>query len=248
MSRLIDLTGRVRGRWTVLSYSHVTVTPSGQRKHHWLCRCSCGTIKTVEGGNLKTRDGSCGCHKAEVLAARCLKHGHARAGNHSQTYEIWMAMKDRCFREGNTHWDRYGGRGITICQGFLDYTTFLAKAGERPSKDRSIDRYPDKNGNYSCGECPECLANGWKFNVRWATAREQALNRNKKRTNMPVILDGVSHCVSDWMEIFHCLLDPGTVYSRLRTGWEPRRAFTEPILRAARRKRTHKLPDEPVVS
>lgn len=80
-------------------------------------------------------------------------------------------MIDRCFNENNAWYHRYGGRGVTICKRWLGkdgYKNFLMDMGERPPE-KSIDRFPARNGNYEPGNC------------RWATAREQTLNRDTTR-------------------------------------------------------------------
>lgn len=64
-----------------------------------------------------------------------------------------------------------------MCQGFDNsFETFLRIVGFRPNSELSIDRV-DNNGHYSCGECEECLMNGWSMNLRWATIWQQNNNR-----------------------------------------------------------------------
>jgi hypothetical protein len=86
---------------------------------------------------------------------------HGQSG--TRTYASWSSMKSRCSNPKNSSWEYYGGRGITVCAKWQEYTNFLADMGERPLG-KSLDRI-DSNGNYEPG------------NVRWATPSEQIKNR-----------------------------------------------------------------------
>jgi hypothetical protein len=78
-------------------------------------------------------------------------------------------MHQRCNNPNNHAFDRYGGRGITVCDRWRSFENFLADMGERPPG-MSIDRWPDNDGNYEPGNC------------RWATSREQRLNQRRQRS------------------------------------------------------------------
>jgi hypothetical protein len=73
-------------------------------------------------------------------------------------------MIHRCTNPNATSYERYGGRGIAVCERWRSFENFLADMGERP-EGKSIDRYPDNDGNYEPGNC------------RWATPKEQRANQ-----------------------------------------------------------------------
>lgn len=96
-----------------------------------------------------------------------LRHGHAIHGTKgSPTYRSWLAMKTRCYTHGRDNADRYVDRGVKICERWESFDNFLADMGERP-KGKTLDRWPNINGNYEPANC------------RWATPTEQARNTRR---------------------------------------------------------------------
>src|SRR3990167_2832457 len=89
------------------------------------------------------------------------KHGHAIGGKLTPEYVAFRHMIGRCYYPKVERYPHYGGRGIKVCDRWLDkesgFSNFLADVGLKPSSKHSLDRYPDTNGNYEPG------------NVRWAT-------------------------------------------------------------------------------
>lgn len=122
---------------------------------------------------------------------------HGASG--SPEYVIWTHMKARCFDESDKSYQRYGGRGITVCQRWVnDFPAFYADMGDRPSPLHSIER-KNNEGNYEPGNC------------RWATATEQARNR---RSSVLVEHNGQVKTVAEWAEIHG--IKPGVLGQRLR--------------------------------
>lgn len=159
----IDLLGQRFGRLTVIK----DVGRSSEGTVLWRCQCDCGTKITVRSSALKSNHtNSCGCLHREIASRQNLKHGHGRDDRNTGTYRSWMAMNARCRNPNSTHYEYYGGCGVTICEHWREYGNFLADLGERP-EGLTLDRIKSE-GNYEPGNC------------RWVTRKEQAQNRRKK--------------------------------------------------------------------
>lgn len=154
------------------NYGRLTVIAEGGRHgaHRlWTCSCACGNTTEVLGYNLKKGNTtSCGCFRREIASStakvRFLRHGDAtRKQATPPEYRAWVDMKQRCENPANRFYIHYGARGISICERWSEYTTFLADMGQRPSAKHSLDRI-DVNGNYEPANC------------RWATPEVQRHN------------------------------------------------------------------------
>jgi hypothetical protein len=145
-------------------------------RSNWPCRCDCKKELLVVGTSLVTGNTkSCGCWNLEVARekGKLQSHKHGHSGDHSKgkkaspTYRSWTSMRSRCSNPKTTQYENYGGRGITVCdrwKGPQGFQNFLADMGERPVN-KTLDRFPNKSGNYEPGNC------------RWSDPQEQVDNR-----------------------------------------------------------------------
>ena len=210
MGKLIDLTGQRFGRLTVIKRADNTA----HGEACWVCQCDCGNTVVVIGVHLRSHHTkSCGCLQKQI-SSDILAKVNVKCDGRSKTrlYRIWVSMIKRCQYSKQDSFERYGGRGITVCQEWQDFDTFAfwARASGYGEK-LSIDRI-DVNGNY----CPE--------NCRWATAKEQQRNT---RYNRNIEYDGRMQSVSAWAEELG--INVVTLFGRLYRGWPVERALTEPV-------------------
>lgn len=152
-----DLRGKRFGKWVAIRRTHYYRSERSQKgTSYWLCRCDCGTCKTVSRRNLiKGASLSCGC---------MFKNPGTHRMRHTPTYMSWNAMKVRCLNPRQKSWEHYGGRGIQVCKKWLkSFEAFVSDMGNRPPG-MTLDR-KNVNGNYH------------KKNCRWATRAQQVQNR-----------------------------------------------------------------------
>jgi len=138
-----------------------------------------------------------------MLREKESKHGMSRTA----IYRIWHLMKQRCSNPENTHYASYGGRGITVCERWLDFAVFHQDMGDRPSG-MTLERI-DNNKGYEPG------------NVRWASRLDQANNR---RTNVLIAFGGRTETIAAWGR--ETGLGKSTIINRLARGWSVEKALT----------------------
>jgi len=170
----IDLTDQKFGKLVVIKY----IGQDNYRNSLWLCLCECGKEKIISGYNLKRgQTRSCGClmiEKTIMMGKNNITHGHSLNKKVSKTYSSWRHMKERCNNKKCKDYKNYGGRGIKICERWLDknngFQNFLEDMGECPPG-LSLDRIDNNK-----------LINGYSpNNCRWATPKQQA---NNQRSNL----------------------------------------------------------------
>lgn len=195
-SKIDNMQGRTIGRLTFKEYV-------GLIDHHaiWLCDCSCGNECLAKASSVKSGiTSSCGCLAHEILMNRNVKHNCA----YLPIYKKYHNMIRRCYDKKNVAYKDYGGRGITVCDEWLDkdngFIRFYDWSISHGYDDKklpsgitalSLDRI-DVNGNYEPSNC------------RWATIIQQA---NNKRTNIRFEYNDKNYTMAEFCRAFNLNYD-----------------------------------------
>jgi len=147
----------------------------------------------------------------DTVREMAMTHGKTGTVEHG----IWKGMRQRVLDVRDKAYPRYGGRGIRIAPRWDSFENFLTDMGLRPSADYSLERV-DNNGDYSPQNC------------KWILKSRQA--RNRRDTRM-LEIDGESKSLADWADTFG--LPSIRVRRRIDRGWNPLRALTTPLKKAA---------------
>jgi hypothetical protein len=191
MPKPYNLTNKRFGNLVVVSSSN------SNGKSPWICKCDCGNNIILDSNELVyVGKLNCGClNKTKNINFNTTKN------KISTTQATWYSMKERCYNKKNNTYKNYGGRGIKICDRWLEsYDNFLKDMGEKPIN-KSIERI-DNNGNYEPSNC------------RWATVKEQANNR---RNTLLYTYKNKSKSLSYWSDISGN--SKNLMYYRLTHGW-----------------------------
>ena len=156
---------------------------------------------------------------------RCEKTGRfvrKHPEHQDRLYNVWCAMKERCYNPRNKSYERYGARGISVCEEWRKDFSVFAEWAESHGYEYglTIDRI-DGNGNY----CPE--------NCRWVTPAQQ--NRNYSRNHM-ITYNGETKCLADWADQYG--INRATMYLRIKRGKDLDEVFSKEDGRTTRWKRT----------
>lgn len=199
--------GEVYGHWTVDGVPFfIRIGARQKRQQHTVCKCKCGVSKVVPTVQLRSgHSTSCGC-------VRNVKHGMS----HSRLYKSWDCMKSRCYNPNDQAYKNYGGRGIYVCDEWLnDFSAFATWALANGFRDGLfIDRFPDNDGPYSPTNC------------RWATHQEQANNR---RSNVLLTAFGCTATLMQWSRDPRCVVSYRVICIRNANGkMTPEQILTTP--------------------
>lgn len=187
--KVVDRTGQRNG-----SLVFESIASYGGRTVLWNVRCDCGNMITIPAIQITYHDRKdCGCSR----------HGMSK----TNTYRIWFGIKRRCFDKKEQSYQNYGGRGITICDRWMDFAKFIEDMGERPSK-ADIDRI-NNDGNYEPGNC------------RWISRKE---NSSNKRNTIHIAFNGETKTLASWSETLG--ISHKTLYYRKYRGWSDEEIIT----------------------
>lgn len=141
----------------------------------------------------------------------------------SPEFYIWRTMKSRCSNPKRPEYHRYGGRGIRVCDEWIDsFETFYKDMGPRPNQTHQIDRI-DNDGNYC------------KSNCRWA---DSATNSNNRSTNKFITHNNQTLTESQWCEKLG--MSRGSISKRIKSGWSIQAAIETSALSREERIRVTK--------
>lgn len=196
-----DLTGNIYGNILVEGRAPNYYSESDIDKKHprsmWKCKCLlCGTRKVMRGTHLTSGAIiSCGCVGKQHLRESKIKHGKSK----TKLYQVWRDIKTRCLNPKVECYERYGGRGITICkewennfQAFYEWCTNNGYNENAEFMQCQIDRI-DNNGPYA------------PWNCRFVTAKVNANNRRKAKLRDQTIYTVLSISATryEWQSIIH---------------------------------------------
>lgn len=195
MSRKLELSNRKYGKLIVIKRSK-------KRPTHWVCLCDCGNSTEVHGGHLRHgHTTSCGCYKREV--------GRTHGMSGTPEYITWENIVQRTTNPNHPQFKYWGGRGITMCDRWLNsFENFYDDMGDKPNN-LTIDRIDNNKGYY-----PE--------NCRWATMKEQ--NLNTRRTTK-ITYNNITMSKSEWANYLG--IKYITVCSRFSRGWSIEKALSK---------------------
>lgn len=207
-----DISGQKFGTLTAIR----AVGSDSKNRALWECICDCGAVVVKIGAELRSGHiKSCGDRS---------KHASKHGGCNERLFKVYGAIKQRCCNPNYFQYKDYGGRGITICQAWLnDYGTFRDWAYANGYTEEilpngvnkwTIDRI-DVNGDYEPDNC------------RWITTQEQQFN---KRDNVVLTYEGETMTATEWAHKLE--LSPNIIWARLKNGWSVKEALETPKLKS----------------
>lgn len=194
MSKRIDLTNKRFGKLTVLKIDE----NKSRGELYWLCLCDCGNLKSIQGRKLRSGwTKSCGCLQKEWAKENFSTHKMSE----TSLYKVWENMKTRCFNPKSNRFYRYGGRGITICDEWLDFKSFSEWALLNGYKDGLSLERKNIDKDYEPGNC--C----------WIPIEKQAQN---KSNTVWITYQDKKMCMAEFSKIANVSIN--VIRNRLKKG------------------------------
>jgi len=205
--KIIDHTGKRYLNITVIA----AATDLRTKRIYWSYLCDCGKTGRAISGSVQKKECCSSCAKLNQKQ-KVTKHGQAREKQRTSLYNTWLSMKQRCANPKNTSYPDYGGRGIKVCERWLNFENFCLDVGAKPSPAHQIDRI-DNCGDYE------------PSNVRWATPVE---NSNNRRSSKLVTHMGITMPLKGWAA--HTGIPYTALKQRLNKGWSAQDALSTPLI------------------
>lgn len=153
---------------------------SKRKSRYGIYKCYCGTEFRTQIQNVKNKTTkSCGCHNIAKTVERNIARSTHNLTNH-RLYNIWCKMIKRCSDKNSKSFKDYGGRGITVCDEWLNVENFINDMYPTFIEGLSIDRVDNDKG-YN------------KSNCRWTTRTIQSRNKRIIQSNNKTGRKGVTN-------------------------------------------------------
>lgn len=196
-----DLTGMRTGSLLVVDFAETIKNAAW-----WNVLCDCGRKCTKRGASLtskRKRLKSCG----DSCPFHSNKGSRTHGGWNHPLYVVWYNMKARCNNPKNTAYKNYGGRGINVCERWMDFNNFILDMAESYKEGLQLDRANNDLGYYV-------------ENCRWTTPRRNSTNRRNSLMSM----EQIDLAISNGIPL-------RTVRNRIQRGWGIERAITLPPIK-----------------
>lgn len=193
-----DLSGQVFGPWTVDRLgSRVT-----GKDAVWICICPCGREQSIKQWNLVSgikRVPHCRLCRKESFLFR----------DYPSEHNSWKCMRARCYQPKTDGYERYGGRGVTVCDRWRNsFNAFLEDMKPKATPDLTIERL-NNSGHYEPGNCV------------WASPIDQSANRE---VTIFMTVKGITKPLTAWCRELG--LTRFVVWGRLKKGWSHEQALS----------------------
>lgn len=220
MGKFIDITGQKFGKLTAIKKAPSKRQNCGKLVTYWECICDCGKVVEIKTINLRNNKTKCcnNCKTNKVGKNNPMyKHGKTK----TRLYKIWSSMKKRCYYKKHPHYKNYGGRGIVICNEWLNnFMLFYNWAiNNGYQEDLTIDRI-DVNKNYEPNNC------------RWINRKLQNIN---KRNNVYITYQNKTQTMSEWAKEFG--LKQNVFRQRYILGWNMKKIKETEVRNVCRQKK-----------